>query len=202
MWRTPGGDRTLEGSEAEIFLTALRDLARELNCDRDEHETGVSVFDRHSLGQKVVLLRQVANALTNADEPVPIHTTANEAAIYAVFEHLRNLLEEEFLVAETDIPAPTEIRSLIRRACLDAQIECPASPENACVEEWTDCVEDLADLILWDRDFEDEGVFVDSPPGQESAPDDLQASIPYFGDIPSDPSEDEAQRMLDQLRIF
>jgi hypothetical protein len=201
MWRTPEGNRTLSGVEAEVFLEGLRSLAAELLDQRDDHESDVPAFDALSFGQRVSTLQHVANGLLRSDVPVAVHTAANEAAIYAVYRQLHRMVVDELVVCEHGGEECFEVRELLHRT--RTAIHADGTPPSDCTDEaeWDALVESLSERVLWDRDFECGDVFLDSP--REVAPPDgvgeVEASVPYYGAIPQDPSDDQVNRVLSGL---
>ena len=89
MWRTVCGDRVLVGKERSLFVHAAASLLDYLLDDEDDEITGVPQFDRLEPNTRIVLLRDVVQALTDPTMPIPELTALNEAAVHAVFEFVR-----------------------------------------------------------------------------------------------------------------
>jgi hypothetical protein len=69
MWRTPYGDRILEGAEAIVFAEALLNLLDEVTlCDFDDYELGIKCFDSLTYGQKISVLATIGNGLFRKSE--------------------------------------------------------------------------------------------------------------------------------------
>jgi hypothetical protein len=201
MWRTPEGNRTLSGVEAEVFLEGLRSLATELRDQRDDHESDVPAFDALSFGQRVSTLQDVANGLLRSDVPIGVHTAANEAAIYAIFRQLHRLVVDELMVSDEGEEECLDVRGLLCRA--GSALRMDGTPPVHCTDDtdWERLIETLCDRVLWDRDFEIGSLFLDS--SQDTARSRLdgesEALVPYFIAIPHDPSDVRVERMLADL---
>lgn len=201
MWRTPEGNRTLSGVEAEVFLEGLRSLAAELRDQRDDHESDVPAFDALSFGQRVSTLHDVANGLFRNDVPVAVHTAVNEAAIYAVYRQLHRMVVDELVVSEDGGEECFDVRELLHRACSAMRLE--GTPPSECTDEaeWDALVESLSERVLWDRDFEIGELFLDSPreTGHLKPDGESEVLVSYFNAIPQDPSDVRIDRILADL---
>lgn len=158
MWRTPQGNRILAGSEAAAFKAAFGNLVEDLAEWDEEHQTGVSTFDTLSYGQRLAVLEDLARAMFDPGVPPPAHTSANEAAIYAVYQQLKGLVE-----VELDGPSSTEVRRVVRTACYERGLEALAEHDDD-LSEWDSAIESLSEQVLWDHDFADGDDFLDKPP--------------------------------------
>ncbi|MEX2310229.1 MAG: hypothetical protein WD738_21860, partial [Pirellulales bacterium] len=99
MWRTPLGNRTLVGAEAELIRESVANMAEMLREEADgladEWPCGVNLFDELSWQQRLALLARVAGALLKPDVPAPKLSAVNEAAVAAIFAQIhRNLIIE------------------------------------------------------------------------------------------------------------
>jgi hypothetical protein len=197
VWPTSGGERVLDGKERTLFVHAaaalldyLLDEAREESEEECAWHTGVALFDRTEPQARIMLLRDVVQALTDPAVPTPKLTAVNEAAVHAVFRFLRDEVNMEIdcegycrgQEPELDGPSfllgndPFYWRKLVLAAYLEGRG--PADPSDggeetlshACtdLEEWDLQLECLADHILWDRDWELEES-LDLPPRQARA---------------------------------
>lgn len=156
MWHTFEGVRSLRHAERELFLRCacvLRDRIAE-GDDADEvvdRGTGVALFERLTDGEKMFAVAIVLLRLLDDSEPIPSYAWM-DAAVYAVLQVARTEAE-----AESALPAEARtIRRLLKR-CLRVR-------RVARKSQWGGMVEDVADRILWDRDFENEAHFLDMPP--------------------------------------
>src|SRR5205085_6696403 len=113
------GERTLEGTEALVFRTALLDLASwhfDVAEDGDE-TTGIPAFDRLTVSQKIATLELVGRALLQDDVQAPELTCVNEATVAAVFSQIRERLADEIDAGMTNLP------TMILSACRDTNID-------------------------------------------------------------------------------
>ena len=139
MWHTPQGDRTLCGPEAELFRHGLLAMAR-----RNDHRIHRGYFSRLTARERLVALAHVARALLDGLEPAPDLHAWNEAAIYAVYCFLRH-----------DAQRSPKTRRLVASVCGQHHLYdgCRADP-SSMMHDPDFCLEALADLILWDHDWE------------------------------------------------
>jgi len=201
MWRTPEGNRTLSGVEAEVFLEGLRSLAAELRDQRDDHESEVPAFDALSFGQRVSTLQDVANGLLRSDAPIVVHTAANEAAIYAIFRQLHRMVVDELMVSDEGEEECLDVRELLRRA--SSALRMDGTPPVHCTDdtEWERLIETLCDRVLWDRDFEIGSMFLDSPhdTARSRLDGESEVLVPYFSAVPLDPPDARIEWILADL---
>eukprot|EP00884_Botryococcus_braunii_P013266 jgi/Botrbrau1/21940/Bobra.0249s0063.1 len=173
-WKTPLGERVLNKAEAQLFANAVGVIldyykswpAGGLNWGRPVTE---GPFEELPTPQKLAVLEEVAEALLT-ETPVPAHSSITENAIYYVY---RWILEQ----IESDV---TEQEEIWGQDVLDALGRCGRDPDTreegaegmdrddsededskydpyiGCrdVEKWEAAIEELADRILWDRDWE------------------------------------------------
>lgn len=179
MWHTSDGDRVLEGAEARLFRSGVAALVEQVT-QFEGWACGITLFDELTQSQQLAVLESVATPLLTADRPSPELTAVNEAAIGAVFEQIRLEVEMEI----DDLRPSTEWRQRILDACrekvVDSANEFVLSPEDdfdegatpwipefansSDGELWHSAIEHLTDRILWDRDYEMMGEFLDEPP--------------------------------------
>ena len=98
MWHTQLGERTLSGSEWELFRQGLRALWDHVDDAGDEPvlcETGVAVFDRLQPASKLAMIALVGKALTEENEPCPPLTALTEGTFAAVYATIREEIELE-----------------------------------------------------------------------------------------------------------
>jgi hypothetical protein len=153
MWYTPEGMRSLRGPEAELFRLGARALARRI----DSYRCG-GYFDRLTAGERLVALSVVTRALLEPFEHFPGRTAWAEATIYAVFVLLQRV-----------VASSRRVRLLVEAACTQHCLARAghADPADVHEEEPELAVEGLADLILWDRDWELEEELCDTE-GEET----------------------------------
>jgi hypothetical protein len=124
-------------------------------------------------------------------------TAALEGAIAAVFEKLR-----EMVMLEIDEPElGTSTRNLVvaaRQAMEGEDVPDPTCTDRA---EWDFQIQELADVILWDADYEDGDLYLDRPPEEAQALR-MLTRVPqeYYLSIPDDLSDEAAEGQLAELR--
>ncbi|MFC1761179.1 hypothetical protein ACFL6U_03765 [Planctomycetota bacterium] len=198
MWRTNNGDRILQGAEAVLFATATLSLLDEAIQDQlEDYRLGVACFDDLTYGQKISVLASVCNGLLRGDVP-PVELTAIvEGAIATIFQHLKNEI-----IFEIDNP---EMGIGWRKLVAIARHEAGGSeiPIVTCddIQEWDIEVDQLADLILWDADYESAHMYVDLPPEQSRWLKDMtRVSDNYFLAIADDLTDEQARVKTKQLQ--
>jgi hypothetical protein len=130
-------------------------LLPELGTIRKSERASAKAFYRLPEGQQVLVLCQVVEGVLRRSAAAPEHTQVNEAAIAAVFDAVRWLVSEE--VEEDPNCTGGPIRDLVRRVSWkhldETSIPCVGEDD---LEVWAGTIEEIMDLILWDRDFEDD----------------------------------------------
>jgi hypothetical protein len=201
MWSRFGEPNSvLPPKHASVFSDALRYLSDVTGWeDWEGGETGITVFDRLTQGQKQVALLAVARALLQASAQPPKVTAYLAATVAAVYETLLDLIK---LDIETDTRR-TELRRGVL-AALDEmgywtsvnearqpgeeQVERPSA---RCPDQhiWADLVEGLRTEVLEDYDFDLEVSFLDLDPEARAAmKQSLNIDPDCFTDIPEDPT--------------
>ncbi|MEK7468981.1 MAG: hypothetical protein AAB074_16525 [Planctomycetota bacterium] len=215
MWKTPSGDRRLQGLERRLFLTgavALEELLRVAIQTDDDVAVGVAPFDGLALDRRRWLLLQVAVAL-GGDGPAPELNALSESAVMAVFFMVRINVGAEAGVESASSDVRARWRHLVRDAWMDRcsdqtrrydRDEGYRQAESSYnYQEWSDKLEDLADLILWDRDFElDESVADRDPRRAADARHALGIDSGYFRSVPEPPGEGECKELEDMFELY
>ncbi len=182
MWHTSEGDRLLEAAEARLFKAGVTGLVERVKAETRVDGGGYSIalFDELTWSQRLAVLESVATHLLTKTGHMPELTAVNEAAIGAVFDHISFEIDMEI----EDFPSRTVWRQLVLDACHecfgDVSQENDESDDEELSEEdadylpesansdrpdlWHPLVQSLADRILWDRDYELMGEFLDEPP--------------------------------------
>jgi hypothetical protein len=182
MWHTSEGDRFLEAAEARLFKAGVTGLVERVKEDVRVENGGytITLFDELTWSQRLAVLESVATYLLTKSEQMPELTAVNEAAIGTVFDHVSFEIDMEI----EDITSRTVWRQLVLDACHEcfgdelserddsggddaAEDEADYLPETANCDRtdlWHHLVQSLADRILWDRDYELMGDFLDEPP--------------------------------------
>ena len=172
MWWTSAGERVLRGAEWALFQAGLGgvwDLVEDSFSGDDLFSCGLAAFDDLQPGQKLALAAQVGQALHDETVPPPELTAHAEAAIAAVFEHVRQSVEAEIGMQPVSGPAEHAFswRRLIAAACRESGAAGDEPlPDEACddVSEWALLLDCLADRILWDDDYAVANHFLDADP--------------------------------------
>ena len=138
----------MQGAEAQLFrkiLGVLVDMVRD--DDEGMCQFAAPPFDALQPNQKLAVLAQVGSALLREDQPLPRLTAVLEAAVGAVYESIRVVVE-----IEIDEPAedqgPPSWRELVLAACQEHGIEDLLDPESEDIDEWAILVECLSDAVL------------------------------------------------------
>lgn len=173
-WNTNFGKRVLEGAEAKFYLHILQS-AVEFSQEAVEFDDGVEVitgdriFDSASFEQRVVLWHRCLEALLKPEVPVPPLTNVLEAAAYFPFAWLTQRVEDEIAFADCveQDDDPLYWRRLIWETLnalgmlkvLEAEFEeeediLPIEVDCEDSLEWENCIDELADRIFWDRDWQ------------------------------------------------
>lgn len=178
----------LRGPEARLFAQGVLALLPHLGEKGDTPDASAAVFYELNRSQQLVVLCQVVEAIFRRSVPVPEHLAVNEAAIAAVFDSVRDLLEQELDTVSSEESGP--IRGLLRRVLWKAGKTAP----DACIDDaqsWDPFLDEITDLILWDRDFE---------PDMRDLMAMGQIKIPYFQNQPGAPSDEMAAVLEDRIR--
>jgi len=180
MWDTDKGERKLLGKERRLFIAGLLSLFDRLQDDAEDAreggtkhfwETDVYLFEALPTTHRHLALLSVGQFLLG-DMPAPKADLWQDAAILAVFYHLKAMVEVE--IDEEQQKDPLEDRTywrlLVREAWLEQFLE-GKTPEELEIafkpgegdrqkvssddlEEWFDKIEYLAMEVLEDRDVE------------------------------------------------
>ena len=223
-WQTPDGDRHLTGHEATLVREALACVVDRISDDirfaePDRWEFGVELFDELTPSQQVMLIKDISeHLLTQTNETLEL-TATNEAAVYVIFQALSVEIEVE-VDTENDKPVTDSWRCFWRRLTLKAYHECfsdendgfddddpespwmtPQSEQSSNLPQWQSLTESLADRILWDRDFEMAGSFLDEEPAKAAVMKQIMGIEPdYYSTIAPDPKSGEIQQILKSVR--
>jgi len=155
-------------------------------------EFDVESFNRLTSTEQVTVVERLARYLLYETSDTPELTAINEAAVYAIFKTLAVEIEIEIDVEDETQPAVygPEWKVYWRSRTLSAYHECfadgldeehweageiesewavPRSAASQNLDQWVSMTEDLADRILWDRDFEMAESFLDLAPEKAAA---------------------------------
>lgn len=200
-WNTPAGKRVLEGAEAALFTAMVDELHAQL-VELQREDFGLSAFEELTLNSRLAMLLQVTEALLCETDQCPTPTAVNEATVATIFE-----VGQESVDVEIDMSAECEAgryhwRQLIHAAfdeVLRDQVDIEAiEVRSTDRSEWQLRLDCLSDRILWDADYADGDLFLDSA-RDDSVSDDEFASG-YFTAIAPDPRDAETEIIRKRLR--
>jgi hypothetical protein len=204
MWHMEEGDRAMTASEWGIFQLGLAELVAHIEEDliyeTDAAETGVRVFDRLTVEQKLALLADVADALHDPDVPMMDLTAANEGAVAAVFVVTSTLLREE-ITENRD----TTMRSLLLANANEQESDRSDSTDLPRLKsrkwgDWDLLMECLEGAIFWDNDWAAGDHYLDMPPEEAKTRMEYMGIDPdYFLAIPREPSPTELSAARQKL---
>lgn len=201
MWRTPAGDRTLQGAEAALFKEALGNLVDMVSDDEEGMwEFNAPPFDALQPNQKLALLAQVGAALLQEDRPALRLTAILEATVAAVYETVRVMVE-----LEIDQPPEWRVsplwRELVLTACREQGIEELLDPNSSDLDGWEVLVDSLSDGVLWDEDWLGGEDLLDVDPAASRGVKKLMGiDEDYYVAVPPDPSDKEMEDIWATLR--
>jgi len=198
VYRTPNGERILLGAERQLFemsLAMMADFLSDNDC-----EFGVQAFDELQRGQKLFALYWISRAVLQPDEPAPEHTAFGEATVASVYRHAFDRVVQEIDDPEF-APMPPSWRQLLVEAARESDnIEDVPKESSRNKEEWDVLVDNMADDVLRDRDFE-LGVHLDADPdASRKLKDFMGVSENYYTAVPHDPACNELKLYIDALK--
>lgn len=211
MWRTPDGERVLEGPEANLVRNAIADLAywveEEGHGLDDAASVGVTLFDALIWQQKLAMLAEVGAALFDPAVPSPKHSAINEATIAAIYATIRQHVENEIESSEPDDPdGPLLVWRELVHACLDDGQPWPPGvrlPAAACddLDEWDWMLDAIEDRVLWDDDYEPlDDVMDGDPETAKYIKETLGIAPDYYTAVAPDPTESDLVRIRDTIK--
>ena len=164
----------------------------------------IAVFDRLQRNQKIAVLHAMAKGLLCGQEPAPRLTAAIEAAVATVFLQSHAMisleLDDEFDELEEDAPPHLSWCELILAAGREAEIDDLPSVTEDDPDEWELLLDCLEDRVLWDCDWEMEEQLDADPDVSQRVKREMGISDDYFIAVPPDPTDEEAERLLLELR--
>jgi hypothetical protein len=193
MWWTPDGQRTLQGAERRLVREALGALVDMVRDDEGVWQFGAAPFDDLRPNQKLSLLAQIGSALFRDEEPMPPLTAALEAAVGAVYEAIRVMVEMEIDQLPEWRESPSW-RELVLVACRERGIEEVLDAESQDLDEWEVMIASLADGVLWDEDWRDDPNLLDVDPEiGRGVKELLGIDKDYYVAVPPDPTDEEME---------
>lgn len=196
MWRAQSDDKfVLTGKFKDLVITVLSDVFDEffMRCresgqflkdifdEVEEDPEDVFIMEWHqpfeslSTREKIMSFARVLKALIEPDEPAPELTQHTESAVFAIFELIRARIDEEidFAAATREEGGdPYELRrlvSIVEKENIIYEDEHPPYVDYTSTDrdQWSEIVDSLEELILWDLDFLEDGAgqtIADAPP--------------------------------------
>lgn len=202
MYNTPLGIRVLQCAERRLFVESLAMIVDDLTIADGPFD--IAVFDRLQRNQKIAVLHTMAKGLLCGQEPPPQLTAAIEAAVATVFEQTHAMtsleLDGEFEEPEEALPPLLSWRELILAAGREAEIDDLPSAIEDDPAEWDLVLDCLENRVLWDCDWEMEEQFDADPDVSQRVKQEMGISDDYFVAVPPDPADEEAERLLAELR--
>lgn len=197
MWYMQSGKRVLTKAEWACLAGPLELYLDRLFID-DDSDVGVTVFDRLTAEQKLLILAETCEALCLPEIRAPDRTALNEATIAALFELLRNTVLVE---VDCDPDLGSQYREALRSAMADErEIKLP-EVDSKDANEWNSLVEDFVGRVLSGNDYEFSDDHLDMPPPVGQRMDDIMdIRAEYFGAVPGDIHPSQVQSVLDRLR--
>jgi len=191
MWHKNDGDGVLEGANARLLKVAVAayvENLREPECWDDNpadqewvdeirsHWLDVKHVARMEHGQRIHMIATVVHALLERSIAAPALTADSEATVYQIYRFLCHAIDIEHDTLndmQADEKDPAFGKLLVStRIALAAKEVCPGC--DGCglcdldmggpLEMWHAIVEDIADTVLWDRDWQMEDSLADSSP--------------------------------------
>lgn len=198
MYKTPGGERILQGAERQLFQQSLGmmvDLLSDGDIDFD-----VFTFDQLQRGQKIATLYQAGRALLYPTELAPELTACIEAAAATVFRFALNQIEQEITDPEL-LESQTFWRALALRAASQQNAIVDLPSENCSdLSAWQLVIESLEGDVLWDNDFEMQIGMDVAPETGKDMKQKLGISDDYYVAIPPDIADAQINLYLDALK--
>ena len=170
MWRTPKGERTVTGVEAELLRDAvdwiyrLTSSAVEYDDPEFAFSAGIRLYDQQEPAQQLALLSHVGEALLVPEFPAPPLTATREATVAALYSALRQMVDMEI-----DMMSNGEkglgVRENLRQYWLNTDTE-EEVPDAECDQssEWMILIDAMQDAVLWDEDWDMDDLVMDSSP--------------------------------------
>lgn len=186
---------------AKGILTMAESLRDSIELDM-EYTTGIRIFDNLTSEQKVFMIHKMTFGLLDSTAKPKRLTAVYEGTIAALFAEIQTQIEMEL---DMDKDAPNDElcfywRSTVRDVFLDKFDE--SFPMDRTLEEWSETVKELSDLLLDDSDYEEEWLTDQKSEKMHKIMRKSRMPKEYFNYIPNEPNSDECQRLLDKTMNY
>jgi hypothetical protein len=208
MWRTEDGERVLTDAELAVFVCGLYWLCETIDPDPSDErepgfvvnrETGFGTFDRLTLGQQLVLLAEVATALSDPLVSLPHTTKYHEAAVLAAMQEFFGFLELEISIISSVVTGSR--RALLAAARSDS--ERMPEPTDTDVEVWHRLYDRMLERLAWDNGIAIPDNWLEMPDDERS---EWMRLAGYDGKTyhapPPEPTEDQIETARATLKNF
>ncbi|MGB7345014.1 MAG: hypothetical protein WBD20_12440 [Pirellulaceae bacterium] len=233
MWHTSQGDRTLLGVEAEVVAHAVDMMIDALTNHIDDQgvdddcdaiagycQSGIAIYDELPPTRRIALLHEVAGYLLMPTDGVMPLSAYAEAAVAAIFVEVRDqvAIEIDLFPSGPDEISDDPEENITWRELVLAAYESVAAladdnwealhddlpdPLSCELDDWEPLIDSLADAVLWDRDFEMAGDFLDAEPAvSQQRRRLLGIEEDYFASIVPDPVGTEVFRLISDTRAI
>ena len=213
MWNTTLGCRVLKDAEARFVCDAAHRLIDEIRVWMPEEgevgevgekmEIGISLFDRMTPEQQIVMIDRVIGFLIDPTLASPPRTALLDATVAAMYACAYNDIEHEIDTQQTTSTTEdgdTDGRQTIVEALLETKtaFDGPAmaypDPECVVAETWDLAIDCLRDRVLADEDWQMDDQTLDLPPKKSKELKELCGiDRGYFTDVPPEVTRADAR---------
>ena len=199
-------------AQAILVTNAARCLMDDIRCEIPREgmpshphpplNTSIPLFDALSPEQRIVLLDRAAGCVCDPEPALQPRNAVLEAAVAAIFDHIRGELEAELDVQsdpDESVEDDTEVRREIAAAFNEGEEEpgglsiCP-DPECVVFETWEVVMDSLRDRILPDEDWNLSDLALDlSPEKSNELKQTMGIGDDYFVDVAPDATIQDAR---------
>lgn len=197
MWHTADGLRVLTSQEWKVFATGLQCLVGmiddQMELGDEEEITETRLFETLSHEQKLCTLALVAEGMHDESVPAIKRYAYFDAAVFAVYEILKGLLQDEITLNEC-----TDIRNAVWNAVEEDVLEEMEveSQESIDEEDWLILLECNRCAVMWDEDF-DMDFITDLPAEQaEELKSRFNIDTDYFTGVPPMPNKSDVRQAI------
>lgn len=223
-WQTSEGDRYLIGEEADLLRDALAVMLDRIHQSLTDGPfvLGVDLFDTMQPTQQLAATSMIVKHLLLPTPTTPPLTAVHEATVYAAYRLVLQEIEDEVefdgpseFDADMDAGPERQWRLATWRAYRagvrdDMDADWRGTAEDGSVpgdlasiplDQWEEFIEDLADQVLWDRDFLIADVFLDANPDDTATMKNVMGiDIDHFATPSGDLAIREAEQVYQSAR--